>query len=345
MKYFRSPPAPPPPPEFWEAVERSLNSIVRGALFLARHASDRDRPALINNDHAGGLVLRSPTSPLKISDATGLTQLALHFVASLQPTSAAAQVIARSLSVSLGQAAQVSVPGISLPMAAWVGEGAPIPVQQGTTSTGAVLDPHKLAMILTLTSELYRSSNAESVFRQTLIEGTSATLDSVFFSTAAGVSGQQPAGILNGISSLTPTSPGQASMAADMGQIATSLAPVLGAGSPIVVASPAQAMTLNIVAVNPGTVYSSNALPAKTVVGLVPEGIVTSVEAPRIELAASGSVVMNTVPADIVSSPGVAGSPIRSAFQTDTVFERFILPATWARRSNSAVAWIQNVNW
>jgi hypothetical protein len=330
-----------PPPE---AIERSLSSIVRGAIFLARHASDRDRPTL-SSDAAGGLVLRSPTSPLKTSDATSLAQLALHFTTSLQPVSAAAQVFGRSLSVSFGQAAQVSVPGITLPLAAWLAEAGPIPVQQGTTTTGAVLNPYKLAMILTLTGELYRSSNAEAVFRQTLVESAGATLDSVFFSSAAGVANQQPAGILNGISSLTPTAPGQASMAADIGQIATALGTVSGSGLPVLVASPAQAMTLAITALHPGLVYSSNALPAKTIVGLIPEAVATSIEAPRIELAASGSLVMAAPASDVVTSPGVVGAPQRSLFQTDTVALRFVLPVTWARRSNSAVAWLTNVNW
>jgi hypothetical protein len=42
------------------------------------------------------------------------------------------------------------------------------------------LDPHRLGMILTLTGELYRSSNAEAVFRQTLIESAGPTLDALF---------------------------------------------------------------------------------------------------------------------------------------------------------------------
>ncbi|WP_156918481.1 hypothetical protein [Bradyrhizobium sp. Cp5.3] len=340
-------PAPIPlRPDFNHAREASLRSITRAAIHLARHASDRNRPPL-GDDHIGGLVLRSATAPLKLSDAQGLAQVAQHFVASLQPTSASAQVLAKSLSVSLDQAAQVSVPGITLPLAAWLAEAGPIPVQAGTTSTGAVIDPHKLGMILTLTGEMYRSSNAEAVFRQNMIESAGPTLDSVFFSTAAGVPGQQPAGILNGIASLTPTPSGQNAMAEDLGNIATALAPVSGSGQPIIVASPAQAMVLNVVAVNPGTVYSCASLPAKTVVGLVPEAVVSAIESPRIELAASGTLHMAAPANDIVTgpSPGVVAAPTRELFQTDTVALRLVWPVTWSRRSNSAVCWIQNCNW
>jgi hypothetical protein len=330
-------------PDFDHAREASLRSIVRSALYLARNANDRNRPPL--NDNIGGLVLRAPTAPLKTSDATALTQTALHFVASLQPTSAAAEVFARSLQVSLDGYGQVNVPGITVPLSAWIGEAAPIAVQQATKSTGAVLTPFKLGMILTLTGELYRSSNAENVFRQTLVESAGATLDSVFFSSNAGVADQQPPGILNGISALTATAAGAGAMSGDLGQIATALAPVAGAGPPVIVASPAQAMAIDVAAVRPGTVYASNALPAKTVIGLIPQAIATSIEAPRIELAASGSLVMNTTPTEVVTSPGVVGAPQRSLYQTDTVAIRLVWSVTWARRSNSAVAWIQNVNW
>ena len=54
---------------------------------------------------------------------------------------------------------------------------------------------------------------------------------------------------------------------------------------------------------------------------------------------------MGDAPNELVSVGGALAAPIRSAFQTYSIALRFILPATWARRSSSAVAWIQGAGW
>jgi hypothetical protein len=48
------------------------------------------------------------------------------------------------------QSAAFSVPTLTMPLADFVGQGKPIPVAQGTSSSGVVLEPHKLAVITPL---------------------------------------------------------------------------------------------------------------------------------------------------------------------------------------------------
>jgi hypothetical protein len=54
---------------------------------------------------------------------------------------------------------------------------------------------------------------------------------------------------------------------------------------------------------------------------------------------------MESVAAELVSSPGSVAAPQRSLFQTDSHAIRFILPPSWALRSGSAVAFCQSVKW
>jgi hypothetical protein len=91
---------------------------------------------------------RAATTPTRLSDAPNLAVVESYFLPSLAPASAAASVIDLSLKTSFDTAAQISVPGISLPTAGWVGEGQAIAVLQGTTSQAALLSPSKIASIV-----------------------------------------------------------------------------------------------------------------------------------------------------------------------------------------------------
>jgi hypothetical protein len=75
------------------------------------------------------LLLRGPTVPLKIADVDALAQISPAFFGSLIPYSAAADLFNRSLRVSFDGAGLISVPAIAPPVAAFVGEGQPIPVR------------------------------------------------------------------------------------------------------------------------------------------------------------------------------------------------------------------------
>jgi hypothetical protein len=331
-------------PDFNAQRESSMASIARAILVSARSCTDRSAHQAIRGDRQAQLMLRSAVLPTTTADAVALQQIVVHFVASLTPVSAAAAVLARSLQLSFDGASQIRIPSLVLPNAAWLAEGGPIPISQGVSTPGAAIEPYKLASAFVLTGELIRNSNAESLVRQVLLENVGPTLDLALFSTIAEAPGVRPGGIMAGVAPLAPST----SMAKDVGQIAEALAPVAGNGGAILVAAPAQYVALSMNALRVAyPLYQSAALPAGTIVGLAPGAIASVVEAPRIESSSETVVHMDTAPFDI----GTAGTPptvaARSAsmFQTDSVAIRFILPATWARRSAAAVAWVQNVVW
>ena len=90
----------------------------------------------------------------------------------------------------------------------------------------------------------------------------------------------------------------------------------------------------------------SASLPAGTVIACVPQAIATVIEAPMLDASTESAVhYEDTLPLEIVSSPGTIASPVATMFQTDRTALRLVLPASWALRSTSAIAWMQSVNW
>jgi hypothetical protein len=222
---------------------------------------------------------------------------------------------------------------------------------EGNTAGPAILDAFKLATIVSLTDEMIFGTNAEAIVSQVLIENVGVSLDAALFTNDAAVSGVRPAGILHGITPLTAsaaTTPLEA-MFEDVQALAYSLAPVAGGGSPVIVAAPAQAAALKLR--TPGElwpVFASDAVPNKTVIGIVPSALATAIDIPRIEAGAESVVHMeDTAPADIGTpgTPAVIAAQVYSMYQKDSVALRFILPTAWALRSPNAVAWIQTTNW
>ena len=122
---------------------RSLSraALATGFKALNRSTYGAQADKILSGDHNADLLVKAATSPTTLSGTPGLQAIALALVAALVPQSAAAAVIARSLQLRWDQAAQVKVPGIALPHAAFIGEGGMIPVANGTSTIDAVLTP------------------------------------------------------------------------------------------------------------------------------------------------------------------------------------------------------------
>jgi hypothetical protein len=320
--------------------ENALRSFVRGCVLVARQTRDR---SIWSDDHAIDLVLRAPVTPTTTQSAATLATIKIALIAALVPTSAAARVIAQSLKLEWDGAYQINIPGLTIPRANWVSEDHAVPVEQGLSSAGAVVDPYKLATIIPLTNEILNSSNIEPIMRQMLIESIGPALDAALLSNAAGVPGLSPPGILHGVAPIAASaSTGLAGMAADLAAIATAIAPASGSGTPLLIAAAPQAVSLALLAPREvWPVVMSAALPAGTVIGLVPEGLATILGLPRLDLAKHTTLHMDDTPNDLLSG----STPVRSVFQTDSQALRLIQDATWALRSPSALAWVQGTKW
>jgi hypothetical protein len=321
-----------------------LTSVARACLYRARAIREVPGRNHFSDDRDVELVLRAAVSPTSTTNTGDLTRIAWAFVAALAPASAAARVIDKSVKLAFNGALTVGVPGLTLPNSAWVGETHAIPVIMGSTTTSAVLEPYKLAAIVTLTSEMMANPNAEALMRQVLTDNVGPVLDAALFGSGAGTVGIQPAGLLNGVAPLGASTAGSLldAMISDIGSIGAALGSVAGSSAPIIVAAPGQAVSLKLFAPSREIeVYASNALAPGTVVGVVPAAVASIVEAPRIDASADVEVQAQDNPGSDLLSTG----PVYSMFQKDSVALKLTLPATWARRSPSAAAWIAGAKW
>jgi hypothetical protein len=191
---------------------------------------------------------------------------------------------------------------------------------------------------------MIESGDAENIMEMVLLENVGTTLDSLFFTTAAGVAGLSPPGILNGAISVTASSPGQSPMAQDIGKLAAALAPVSGSSQMVIVAAPAQAAMIKGVLVDPPPTYASNALANGTVVAMVPAAIASATGTPSIFASTHATIHQAAPAADLVISPSTVAAPQKSMCQTDSTAIRFVMAASWVKRG-AGVAMLTGANW
>jgi hypothetical protein len=304
------------------------------------------------DDRSLELVLRAAVAPTTLSNSPALSTITIALLDALVPYSAGIDLLRRGVQLNFDGAAQISVPGIAIPSASFVGEGQPIPVRQAPTTPGVSLSPHKLATTCSLSGELMRSSNAETLVKQVLIESTGSAIDSVLFSTAAATV-SQPAGLLNGITALAASTGGTGAnktdaLLDDLKALTAALAPVAGRSPIAFVVNPVDAISLAYRLARPidELVLASAAVPARTLVGVVVNALASALEGvPQIDANTSAAIHYDTVPGEIVDVGGVRAAPVGSLFQTDEVGLRLRWPLSWALRDSRGVAWIQNINW
>jgi hypothetical protein len=290
------------------------------------------------------MVLRAATAPHSVSNTPALTQTVKHFLAALKPTSAGADLLDRGVGLEFNGAAQIVLPALSIPSADWVGEGVAIPVQQGTSSAGPSLTPHKIGVIVSLTAEMLNSTNAEGLVRMVLIDGCAQAIDKQLLSTNAAAA-DRPAGILAGVAGLTPTpAGGEAALIGDLKQLAAAVAPVAGNGNIVLVGSPdvTAGLRLWLRQAPEYPVLTSSSLAPKTLIAVAAAALVSAIEGvPELAAARDAAIQRDTVPGDI----GSAGGPSVSMFQLDSVALRLLWPITWCLRTPTAVAWVTAITW
>jgi hypothetical protein len=353
--------APQPPrgiplrPDPHALDESAVSSLVRAVIAVGLARLDRNMPASEQakarwgSDRTLDLVMRAATTPTSLAGSPQLAQVAVAFLKALAPQSAGADLLMRGVGLNFDGAASISVPAISIPVADFVGEGMPIPAVQSVTTSGPTLTPHKLAVITSLTGEMMRNTNAETLVRQVLIEAAGPAVDKVLFS-ANPAGSDRPAGLLNGIAGLTPAAPGEKSqiIVDDLQALTLAIAPVSGNGDFVLVASAdaATALRLRLPTSVQWPVLTSAALPPKTVIVVALNALVSAIDGtPQIDASSEAEFVRNTVAAEIVTVGGTIGQPIGSLFQTDSVALRLRWPISWALRDPRGLAFMTAVNW
>jgi hypothetical protein len=325
--------------DFAQSIVRA--AVAHGLARINKEISPVEHAAhMWPNDADVQLVLRAASPPADMTSAAALVQITLAILPLLQGFSAATVLFGRGLTVTLGRGA-VTVPNIGPVGVGFVAGGAPKPVLQGT-SVGSRLDPHKIAGITVLSSELYQQGSVEPVIRQLLGESAGPALDAVVFSNQAATAAQ-PAGLLNGIVALTAAAAGGDPFVEDIKTLATAVGPVAGAGNITYIANPGQveAARYHIPGIDPSYApwIASSQVPAGTIVAVANNAVVSALGAPEFESSVEATLQMDNAPSTLMAGP------TQSMWQTASIAVKLYFPVTWALRSPQGAAWIQNVNW
>ena len=133
------------------------------------------------------IVLKAATAPA-MTTVTGwaaelVQQIYADFMTVLLPLSVFPRLEAMGLGLSFGNAGRIIIPTRNLTPAisgSFVGEGAPIPVRQGSFAS-QILTPKKLAVITTWTKEMddHSTPAIEGLLRQAVLEDTAVSLDAI----------------------------------------------------------------------------------------------------------------------------------------------------------------------
>jgi hypothetical protein len=306
---------------------------------------DRDTPILIK-------AAANPADTTTSGWASQLSQTAVSdLVLRLGPATCAGELMRLGMALRFENNAQVNVPAIvaSASDSAWVAQGSPFPIKQMTIGAGATLTPRRLVCAFAMTRDLVEHSAAEAIITAKARESIAIALDTAMLDATAG-STSRPAGLRNGVSTLTATAGGgTAALIKDIGQLVQAVAGVGGNNVAIVGAADTVAKILTAVGGQfPYRVFASGGLASGFVMAIALDALASAISDIRFESSTETVIHMeDTSPLAIgtAGAPATVAAPAKSMWQTDCVAFRLILETSWGVRSSGAVAWTSAVTW
>lgn len=246
---------------------------------------------------------------------------------------------------------QIQVPSIADDSSAvtFIGPGAPIPVRKSDVAPFVLLKPAKLATISVFTEESTRTTtpNLETLVRQKISDDIDLGLDKLLLDATAS-SATRPAGLRNGInasSASAATSPVEA-MAEDVATVVGAVATVARNAPVALVAAPPQAAALRLWS-RPNFNYevlSSAGLADGVLLAIATNTLVSAADPPRFSVTDQAVVHFdNSAPRDIDGT--AVAATVKSLFQSNLIGLRVTADVSWALRSSSGVAWVENTAW
>jgi hypothetical protein len=321
----------------------------------------RDPLQLTRDDAPVNLLLRAASAPATLTDANWASKLAgtavADVIASLGPRkSAVSELVNRGLKISLDGYASVSVPSrltVATDAGDWISEGSPFRVRR-LDLTGLLLSPYKIGVIIPFTEELaqYAIRDAADVMRGLLEEAFALAIDAKVLSNVAATVGLNPAGLLNGVSGISPSAgTGSAAFAADIRVLVAALAANGGGMDVIFIADPSTVAAIKAYAGSQWdyTVLPSLAVGPKTIIAVEGGSFCSAISAaPTFDLTNQATLHMeDTAPQQIsaVGTPPTVAAPVRSLWQSATLALKATVGISFGMRATGHVQTITNVAW
>jgi HK97 family phage major capsid protein/HK97 family phage prohead protease len=348
----------------------------------AKSQAVHDRPDKIFNEMYGsdkdaefaGTVLRAAVNPAQTTVATWAAELVSTTLQALVDRLVAEfiypQLAGMGVRYTFGTSGILKIPvraATPTIAGAWVGEGAAKPVKRASFATVS-LTPTKLAVISTFTEEmaLYSNPAIEGVIRQAMADDTGNALDA-FLLDAVAASASRPAGLLNGVTPLTPSAatPDTVAMVEDLKALVGAIVAAGGGRNIAILLNPTQAMALNFAQTTTGDFLFadrteagqkfgvrfivSTTVPVNRVIAVDAADFATATgDAPRFAVSTEATIhEEDTTPLAIGTpgAPATVAAPTRSLFQTDAVAIRMSLYVNWVMRRTGMVQTMSPVIW
>jgi hypothetical protein len=288
---------------------------------------------------------QEPPADLSNTPALAATMTS-DFVESLQPVSAAAQLMRQGLALSFDRYASITIPdfiGLDAGPPPFVAPGAPAPVGE-LTADATVLEPRKLEFIVTISRDMLLGSNAEKLIGDALRTKVAFGLDQALFDALPGDEGRPPG--LRSYNARLPESTSLNNANAAMMDVSrlVGASEAIGGTAPLYFIARSRRMAALRLMLNrapPNMVFlasaAGQALPESVLIGVAPRALASAVGLPEIELVESATVEMNDAP----GSPDLMrGQRVHSLFQSDTLGIKVRIPAAWALRHPAGANWI-----
>ena len=289
------------------------------------------------------LVLRATSAPATTTTsgwaAELVTKVMFDAVTALAPATCAINIMGDGLVATWGHYGAIAVPSFtaSASNAGFVAEGSPIPVRQ-FVDAAVQINPYKVASISVMSRELVEGSNAEVLITDALVRSAGMAIDAAFFDNVAS-SAARPAGIRNGVSTLTPSANADPFGAAfeDIFNLIGAVGSVGGKGPFYVVGSAGRAAGMAGRFVTSAIVIpAASSAVGNDLVAVAPQAIASAFSVdPEVDVVNAGSLVMDTAPGSMDST----GASHRSVYQTDSVAIKVRWPVSWMVRASGGVAW------
>jgi hypothetical protein len=222
------------------------------------------------------------------------------------------------------------------------------------TSSGATLGPSRKILVGAAVSEELENSGPEAaseVIGRSIEDDISRSLDALTFDDLPD-DGVRPAGLLNGLTALTPTAgSGLDAISGDVANIAGQIADNgVRSSNMVIVCNPRQRAKLVTLVGSKFDyeVLDSPQIPDGRVIGIAPSCVVSAYSGvPKLERASNALVHLeDTTPTDIgiVGSPATVAAPVLSAAQCGLIVIRLRCESAFARVA-PGIAFVDSVSW
>jgi HK97 family phage major capsid protein len=342
-----------------DAYEREQRrSLTRAITAMALSRRGEDPADLLRaawpHDSAAEILTKAATTPTSTSSYP--TYTTAKTLPALAPQSASVRLFASAMQVDLAGVSKVRIPYMAAtPQPGFIGEGAAAPLAQFSLA-GVDLGPAcKLLILSAVTGELENATpeSASAIIGRSLAEATAKSLDTAVFGSVAATAGLRPAGLLAGVSVTTATAGGGlAALVADIGNLAGQVADAgIAADDLIIITHPETATKLRLLASPAFTnvVLGTPQVAVGTVIAVAPGGLAVAYSGvPQVEVSREALAHFeDTSPLPIATGAqgsGVLATPVRSAFQTDSLIIRVRCRCAWAALPG-AVQYLTGATW